>query len=116
MDGNAKLNIWSIWIEGRIDGFSRRVIFCRASTNYRAETVEAAFLSGVAVCGFPSRLRTDRGMENYEVARVMIETMGHDRGSIITGKSVHNQRIERWWRDLTYTVTRFYKQLFIYME
>ena len=40
------------------------------------------------------------GMENTKVAQYMLEKQRVGRGSHITGKSVHNTRIERFWRDL----------------
>ena len=39
-----------------------------------------------------------------------------DRGSHITGRSVHNQRIKRMWRDLFSGYTQLYYCLFYFME
>lgn len=117
IDGNHKLiEPYRIVIHGGIDGFSRLVVYLRASTNNRANTVFSYFQEATAKYNVPSRVRSDLGMENYEVGRFMLETRGLNRGSIITGSSVHNQRIERLWRDVNRIVISRFLNIFLYLE
>ena len=99
-----------------IDGFSRMVVYLNVSTNNRASTVFSAFLPATERFGVPSRVRCDHGGENMEVAAFMIMYRGENRGSCITGKSVHNQRIERLWRDLFQGCTSTSHALFSHLE
>ena len=75
-----------------------------------------SFLSAVQEWGLPSHVRCDRGGENVDVVEYMINERGTDRGSALVGRSVHNQRIERLWRDVYKDVLDLFYSIFISME
>ena len=116
IDGNHKLIRWRLVIHGAIDGYSRLVLFLHCSDNNRASTVLQQFVGAVQVYGLPSRIRTDQGLENVEIARMMLEQRGTDRASVLVGLSVHNQRIKRLWRDVFTAVAQLYHRLFYHLE
>ncbi len=116
VDGYHKLIRWGIVVHGGIDGYSRLVTHMKAATNNKAETAFRAFCCGTTEYGIPDRVRTDKGGENIMIAEFMIIERGANRGSVISGRSVHNQRIERLWRDLFTDCVSFFYYLFYSME
>ncbi|XP_050958050.1 uncharacterized protein LOC127159193 [Labeo rohita] len=112
VDTNHKLIRYNIVLFGAVDGYSRKVMCLNAATNNRASTAFTAFKKATERHGIPSRVRGDQGVENVEIARYMFTVRGTDRGSFMSGKSVHNQRIERLWRDVrTCVISKYYNAL-----
>ena len=103
-------------IHGCIDGYSRFIIYLRCTSNNLASTVMQLFQEAVRIHGLPSRVRGDRGGENVDVADFMIANRGEGRGSFLFGSSVHNQQIERLWRDVFSGCTIQYYNFFLYLE
>lgn len=46
----------------------------------------------------------------------MLTRYGSECNPVLTGQSVHNQRIERLWRDVHTYVVLYYKNIFYYLE
>ena len=110
------INRWRLVIHGGIDGFSRLVTYLKCWSDNKSDTV-LDYLDAVQRLGLPSRVRCDRGVENRSVSIFMLThpLRGTGRGSVV-GRSVHNQRIERLWRDVFTGVISLYRDLFFHME
>lgn len=108
MNTNHKLIRWNFITAGGIDGFSRFVVFLKCINNNNAETIFTCFRSRILEYGTPLRVRSDQGLENFKIAEFMAESKGLDNSSMIVGKSTHNQRIERLWRDVFECVLSFF--------
>uniref|UniRef100_A0A3Q1AXH4 Integrase core domain-containing protein n=1 Tax=Amphiprion ocellaris TaxID=80972 RepID=A0A3Q1AXH4_AMPOC len=88
-----------------------QVLYLDAATNNRAKTAFSFFIRSAQLHGLPSRVRADQGVENLDIAHFMFATRGTGRSSFISGKSVHNQRVERMWRDVWVAVTSKYHDI-----
>ena len=107
---------WRLVVHGGIDGYSRLVVYLCCSNNNRALTVHDLFVEATRKFGWPSRVRSDKGGENVEVAYAMLLVRGLNRGSHIAGSSTHNQRIERLWRDTFRCACALFYSLFYLLE
>lgn len=99
-DSAHKLIRWKPVVHVCFNGFSRLLTYCKCCNNGKAETVFQFFKESTQKYGVPSRARCNCGLQNLLVGQFMVEQRGLDRGSIISGSSVHNCRVERTHRDV----------------
>ncbi len=115
IDGNHKLIRWKLVIHGCIDGYSRLIPYLTCATNNRAITVVGIFEKAVETYGVPNHVRSDRGGENVNVWRYMLNHHQSER-CVIVGSSTHNERIERLWRDVSQSVVQPFSTTFRSLE
>lgn len=115
LDGNHKMIRWRLVIHAGVDGFSRLITYIKCSNNNLASTVLEEFLKGVSTYGLPCSIRTDCGGENIDVWRCMLSAH-QDSSCVLAGSSVHNERIERLWRDVTRCVSSAFIDMFYELE
>ena len=107
---------WRFVVHAGVDGFSRLPVYIHCSTNNKSSTVLDLFHETVREYGLPVRVRSDMGGENVDVARMMLNHPQRGPGTMLVGRSVHNHRIERLWRDVYSGVLHLYYGLFRHLE
>ena len=100
IDSYDKLKRFGLCINGCIDGYSRNIIWVKATYSSSDPKIIAGHFID-AVCGLggsPLKVRGDMGTENGHVAEM--QRFLTPNGTFIYGKSTGNQRIEMFWRHL----------------
>jgi ABC-type dipeptide/oligopeptide/nickel transport system permease component len=107
IDKHHKIGQWGFVIFGAICGYTHQIIALKCSINNKALTLLNALNTspGMLERGLPDLIRGDAGMENVAIARLLNYINGERH--FLIGRSVHNQRIERLWRDLFLTLSAF---------
>ena len=117
VDQYDKLASFGFYIHGAMDGFSRKIAWLYVGNSNRNSSIVLRFyLSYIqSIKGIPKILRTDGGTENslmLKVHTVLHEHIGNRHPCCIVGRSVHNQRIERFWGYLRQHFTQRWIDLF----
>ena len=125
---SGRNNYWNLWLlisiqmlirwrmvtHRGIDSYSQLIVY--TCSDPWITTLCKVFLEATRRYGLPSKVRSDQGGESYAVASYMLRHRGVDRNSMIIVASIHNQRIERLWRDVLQSVTILYYCLFYFLE
>lgn len=120
VDSYDKLKPYGIGINGCIDGFSRKIIWLKASfTNNNPKVIAGYYIRAVEeLGGCPRTIRTDMGTENGHMENLQIflrqenEMHRFNMPPFLYGTSQSNQRIECWWSMLRKHNAQFWINLF----
>lgn len=116
VDGSHKMIRWRLVVHGGVDGFSRCVVYLKCANNNSASIAMDAFSEGLVSYGTPTKVRSDHGGENISIWKHMLSVYNNDPTCVVTGKSTHNERIERMWRDVTRCVSSSFIDTFNTLE
>ena len=116
IDSTHKLMHWRFVISGGVDGCSRMIIWLKCANNNRAETVHNHFIQSINEFQCPFQVRGDKGSENRLIAKHMIILRGTETRGFIGGRSTHNTRIERLWREYNNNAMDHYLATFTNLE
>jgi hypothetical protein len=116
IDTHHKLGKYGFITFGAIDGYSHEILSLECLSNNRSFTLLESYLDspGFQSRGIPNLIRGDRGLENVAIATFINTLRGENH--FIAGRSVHNVRIERLWRDMHRVVTKRYQSIFRTLE
>ena len=102
--------MFGIRIHGCIDGALHYVLYAKVASNKTQETLFQPFFEAVQKFDQPPlRVRSDFASEHALICRNMLEVRSGIQNPFLIGSSVHNQRIEHWWRLLWEKVIWFQK-------
>ena len=116
LDSTHKLIHWRFITSGCVDGKSRKVIWLKCADNNRADTTYNYFLNAIQEHQCPFQVRGDKGVENKKIAKHMIAIRGDNIRGFIGGKSSHNTRIERFWKEYNTNVMKTFFDEFTNLE
>lgn len=118
IDGNHKLIRWGLVIHCAIDGHSRTCLYLKCSENNRSDTVLTLFENAIINYGvIPKHVRSDYGTENVKVWEAMNNLVEDDSyHPMLLGSSVHNQRVERFNRDINRNIRNKFAPILYSLE
>ena len=116
IDGHHMMIRWRFVIHGSIDGFSHTITYLMCFDNNCAATVVDLFAGAVLQFSLLDCVRSDYGGENVGVWQYMISSHHQDFSTVITGSSVHNERVEQLWRDVHWCVASTFISVFRSLE
>ncbi len=116
IDTYHKLGKYGFITFGAVDGYSHEILSLECLSNNRSYTLLESYLASPEFQsrGIPNLIRGDRELENVVIATSVNSLRGENH--FIAGRSVHNVRKERLWRDIHRVVSKRYQSIFRTLE
>lgn len=114
IDGYEKLTPFGLPIHGCIDGFSRMLLWLElAPSNRDPEQTCQYYMKAVEQYGVPHTVKVDKGPDNYNIVwaqRYLSADLPRltEVGAVEEGSSYQNERITRFWGQLSMQHLKFW--------